>query len=222
LAAPVGAAILVGPAATAARERAADRRPQLFSGFCSCIAPALRLCCREEEVQATAVSEARAKLEVLGTAFRPALVAFFVRRVRSTAEAEDMTQEIFMRLADADLDKIERPEAYLFTMASNLIRDRARRDRVQTGIKEDFAQQPGLGIEYLDPHRVAEGHEMLRSLEAGLAELPERTRHIFILYRVENVALKTIASQFGITVSAVEKHVRRAMRYLVERLGRGA
>ena len=168
------------------------------------------------------MSEARAKLEALGTAFRPALVAFFVRRVRSTAEAEDMTQEIFMRLADADLDKIERPESYLFTMASNLIRDRVRRDRVQTGIKEDYAQQPGLGIEYLDPHRVAEGQEMLRVLEVALAELPERTRHIFILYRVENVALKTIAAQFGITVSAVEKQVRRAMRYLVERLGRGA
>nr|WP_256203273.1 sigma-70 family RNA polymerase sigma factor [Sphingopyxis sp. YR583] len=166
------------------------------------------------------MSEARTKLDALGTAYRPALMAFFVRRVRSTAEAEDMTQEIFMRLADADLDQIERPESYLFRMAANLVRDRARRDRVQTGIKDEYAQLPGIGIEFLDPHRVAEGHDMLRALDAGLAELPERTRHIFILYRIENVSKKVIADQFGITDSAIEKHVRRAMRYLIERLGR--
>ena len=172
-------------------------------------------------MQAATVSEAPGKHEPPGTASGPALVAFFVRRGRSTAEAEDMTQEIFMRLAAIDLEKIDRPEAYLFTMASNLIRDRARRNRVQAGIREEYAQQPGLGVEYLDPHRIAEGQQMLQALEAGIGELPERTRHIFILYRVENVALKTIAAEFGITVSAVEKHVRRAMRHLIERLGRG-
>jgi RNA polymerase sigma-70 factor (ECF subfamily) len=179
----------------------------------------LRLSIREEEVQATTVSAARTDLEALGTAYRPALVAFFVRRVHSTVEAEDLTQEVFMRLADADLDTIERPEAYLFTVAANLIRDRSRRQRVQTNIKNEYAQQPGLGVEFLDPHRVAEGHDMLRELYAALAELPERTRRIFILYRIENVEKKTIAAGLGISENAIEKHIRRAMGFLIERLG---
>lgn len=176
----------------------------------------------EEEVRAAIVKASRADLDALNTAYRPALVSFFARRVHSTAEAEDLTQEIFMRLAGADLASIDRPEAYLFTMASNLVRDRARRERVRTSVKEEIEQQPEIGIDLLDPHRVAEGQDMLRGLYAALGELPERTRRIFILYRIENVAKKTIADQFGITESAVEKQVRRAMGFLIDRLERGA
>lgn len=183
------------------------------------MASVLRLSIREEEAQATTVNANRADLDALNTAYRPALVSFFVRRVHSTSEAEDLTQEVFMRLADADLNTIERPEAYLFTVASNLIRDRSRRQRVQTNIKNEYAQQPGLGVEFLDPHRVAEGQDMLRELYAALAELPERTRRIFILYRIENVEKKTIAAGLGISENAIEKHIRRAMGFLIERLG---
>lgn len=161
-------------------------------------------------------------LEALNTAYRPALVSFFARRVRSTVEAEDLTQEVLMRLAGADPGALERPEAYLFSMATNLLRDRSRRRRVQTNIRMEYARQPGLGVEFLDPHCVAEGQEMLRELYAALGELPERTRRIFILYRIENVAKKTIADHFGITENAIEKHVRRAMGFLIERLGRRA
>lgn len=127
-----------------------------------------------------------------------------------------------MRLADADLDGIERPEAYLFTMAANLLRDRARRERTRTGVREEYEAQPELGIDFLDPHRVAEGHDMLRSLYAALGELSETRRRIFILYRIENVSKKTIAAEFGITESAIEKHIRKAMGFLIDRLGRGA
>ena len=164
------------------------------------------------------MNEKRADLDALSTAYRPALVSFFVRRVRSLAEAEDMTQELFMRLAGANLDAIEMPERYLFRMATNLVRDRALYERRQYHLKEDYGRQPGFGIELIDPQRLAEGQEMLKELKAALGELPERTRDIFILYRIENVALKTIAAQFGISVSAVEKHVRRGMRYLIARL----
>lgn len=76
------------------------------------------------------MKEKRADLDALSTAYRPALVSFFVRRVRSLAEAEDMTQELFMRLAGADLNSIEMPERYLFRMATNLVRDRALYDDV--------------------------------------------------------------------------------------------
>ena len=69
-----------------------------------------------------------------------------------------------MRLAGADRDSIEKPEAYLFSIASNLLRDRARRQRVRDGIQSEIRQMPDLGIELLDPHRVAEGQDMQRAL----------------------------------------------------------
>lgn len=129
-----------------------------------------------------------------------------------------MTQELFMRLVDADLEAIDMPERYLFRMARNLLLDRARFGGRQSSLKRDYGLHVGHGIDPIDPQRVAEGQEMLLALSAALRELPERTRDIFILYRVENVPLRTIAGQFGISVSAVEKHVRRAMRYVLARL----
>lgn len=172
-------------------------------------------------MQVSIVTAERAELDALNTAYRPALVSYFARRVRSTVEAEDLTQEVFMRLAGADLDNISisKREAYVFTVASNLLRDRARRERVRSNIRQEIEQQPELGVELLDPHRVAEGQDMLKSLYGALGELPERTRRIFILFRMENVARKTIAAQFGITESAVDKQVSRAMGFLIERLG---
>lgn len=125
-----------------------------------------------------------------------------------------------MRLAGADLETITKPEAFLFTVAANLLRDRSRRERVRTNLKQEYAAQPELGLDLLDPHRVAEGQDMLRALYAALAELPEKTRRIFILYRIENVAKKTIAEEFGITEWAIEKQVGRAMGFLIDRLGR--
>lgn len=66
----------------------------------------------------------RAELDAMNTAYRPALVSYFARRIGTMAEAEDLTQEVFMRLAGANLESIEKPEAYLFSIASNLLRDR--------------------------------------------------------------------------------------------------
>ncbi|WP_177175770.1 RNA polymerase sigma factor [Sphingopyxis sp. YR583] len=161
-----------------------------------------------------------AALEAFSTAYRPLLLTFFARRVRSWSEAEDLTQEVFMRLADADLETIVKPEAYLYTMAANLVRDRARREHYRLAVKEDYANQPGIGVEYLDPHRLAEGQELLRELDLALRDLPERTRRVFVLYRIEGLPMKKIASELGISLSGVEKHVRRGLAFLVDRLER--
>ena len=174
---------------------------------------------RTEEVQASIVDTGRTEMKAINTAYRPALVSYFARRIHSTVEAEDLTQEVLMRLAGADLKSIENPEAYLFSIASNLLRDRARRERVRSNIRQEIAQSPELGVEMLDPHRVAEGQDMLDTMYLALAELPEKTRRIFVLYRIENVSRKTIADQFGLCESSIDKHVSRAMGYLIDRLG---
>jgi RNA polymerase sigma factor (sigma-70 family) len=165
------------------------------------------------------VTTDRSDLRALNIAYRPALIRYFMRRTGNHAEAEDLTQEVFIRLANTAISAIEKREAYIFQTASNLLRDRARRERVRADYRDDVQRTEGAGVDLLDPHRVAEGHDMLQALFAGLAELPERTRRIFTLYRIENVAKKTIAARFGITESAVEKQVGRAMGFLIDRLG---
>lgn len=59
---------------------------------------------------------------------RAPLVQFFERRVGNLAEAEDLAQEVFERLArQSDLGRLEQLDGYVFTVATNLLRDRARK-----------------------------------------------------------------------------------------------
>lgn len=150
--------------------------------------------------------------------YRPALMAFFLRRVRNPADAEDLTQEVFIRIAASVTEGIEDAEAYIFQVAANLLKDRARRRKV----RDDYAfglKAEGAGVETLDPHRVAAGREALSRLVEGIGELPERTRRIFLLFRYENLSRKMIAESFGISTSAVDKHIYRAMAHLMTRVG---
>ncbi|MFV0644256.1 MAG: RNA polymerase sigma factor, partial [Sphingomonadaceae bacterium] len=131
-------------------------------------------------------------------------------------EAEDLTQEILVKLLQHDEQSMKSPEAYVFQMASNLLADRARRNRVRQHYREMIGSFDGRGVDLLDPFRIASGRSQLAALDAALRDLPERTRTIFILYRLENLSQDSIAESFGISVSAVKKHVARAVASLAQ------
>lgn len=164
-------------------------------------------------------AQAASDLERLVRKFRPALVAFFSRRVASPAEAEDLTQEVFIRLAQTNIDAVESTDAFIFRVATNLLRDGVRRDRVRAAYRASFEQEDGVGIDPLDPYRVAASRETIAILWAAIQALPEPTQQIFILYRVENVQKQTIADNFGFNVRTVEKHISRALVFLARRMG---
>lgn len=147
--------------------------------------------------------------------WRPALMSFFLRRVNNHAEAEDLTQEVFAKLLSRSDATIDSPDSYVFQTATNLLRDRARRVKVRQAYSETIGAMDGQGVETLDPHRIAVGRDELAQLNKGLMALPERTRTIFVLYRVENLSLDEIAEAFGISKSAVKQHVMKAMAALM-------
>jgi RNA polymerase sigma factor (sigma-70 family) len=149
---------------------------------------------------------------------RPALIAFFRRRVHDHSEAEDLTQEVFIRIAGNNHAEMQDADAYIFQVAANLLRDRERRAQVRSDHAAGARFVEGVGIDTLDPHRVAAGREALALLTSGLDELPERTRQIFMLFRFEQIDKRTIAESFGISVSATEKHIYRAMAKLIARM----
>lgn len=124
----------------------------------------------------------------LGRRWRPALLSYFLRRVRDHAEAEDLTQELIAKLLRHESDDLVSPEAYIFQMASNLLADRARRMKVRAQYRELVGRTEDLGVDTIDPFRIAAGRAELSLLADALASLPERTQTIFILYRLENLA----------------------------------
>lgn len=152
--------------------------------------------------------------------FRLPLIKFFHKRAPVTAEPDDLVQEVFVRLAKrADLAAIERVEGYLFQTAASVLADRYRKDTRQPEIVESF-EETTHGEVVLTPERVLMDKQAIDQLIKGLYALPERTRHIFVLYHFENMRQTEIAARFKMPVSTVEKHMARANQRLLKRLGR--
>ena len=164
--------------------------------------------------------QAEADASAMSKRFRPALMAFFLRRIRNHAEAEDLTQEVLIRVTQkgAAIDPT-RPDAYVFQIAANLLRDRGRRLKVRTAYQMGLGVAEGNRVEELDPSRVVQARQSLATVAAALRELPERTRTIFILFRLEGMKQREIADTLGVSVRTVEQHVIRASLFLRERFG---
>ncbi len=166
--------------------------------------------------------EAEEKAAKLAQMFRAPLLAYFSKRIRSRSEAEDLTQEVFVRLLrHPDRHQGETVEAYVFTIAANLLRDRmksasAAHERLSYNVDQmaESGYFPTALVEDRDPERVLVGRETIEDVLGALAELGERTRDVFILARLENLQHREIAELFGVSVSSVEKMVMKAMAHL--------
>lgn len=161
---------------------------------------------------------AEESLTSLGRRYRPALMAYFLRRIHDRTEAEDLTQEVLIRLLELPLAEIRQPEAYLFRIASNLIRDQHRRLQVRNAFRWTVTDVEGQATDLIDPLRLLEGKERLGTVTKALAELPQRTREILLLFRLERMRKRDIAEAYGISVSAIDKHLIRATAFLTRRL----
>ncbi|QDH71506.1 RNA polymerase sigma factor [Marilutibacter alkalisoli] len=155
-----------------------------------------------------------APFEQLNRRFRPALMAFFLRRLGSHAEAEDLTQEVFVRITAMDVGRMTSSEAYIFQMAANLLRDRSRREKVRFDFRADAMADEQSGLDLREPSRVAASRQSLERLESALRALPDTTRNMFVLYRLEHVDRRDIAAAFGTSLSTVDRHLARAMAHL--------
>jgi RNA polymerase sigma-70 factor (ECF subfamily) len=169
---------------------------------------------------------APSELEELHARFRRPLLSYFMRRVGSLAEAEDLTQEVFFRLLRRGTgEAIAHKNGFIFAAAVNLLRDRARRDQARPAEAPEASAtgpvDPAL-VEDCTPDRVLLGKERLAEVLACLDELPPRTRDIFLLFRVERMKQRDIATAMGVSVSAVEKHIMRASAHLTGRFAGAA
>lgn len=147
--------------------------------------------------------------------YRPALVRYFQRHLGNRHDAEDLAQEALARLCRS-ASAIENVEAYLMRIASNLLRDRYRRDQTQkTSLHDAFDE---WNDKHLNPlgevpggDRVYEGRARLERFLQALDELSPRCRQVFLLQRYDGMTYSAIAKRLGISMSAVEKHMMRAL-----------
>jgi RNA polymerase sigma factor (sigma-70 family) len=145
---------------------------------------------------------------------RPALLRYLTLRGARTDEAEDILQEVHLKLWAEKIGPVDQPRAYLYKMTNNhfllhrrTVDRRARRE-------EDWVQVHGGEQLEVDERPTTEAaliaREQLAILQRVLDALPERTRAIFRRYRIDGEPQRQIAADMGISSSAVEKHLTRA------------
>ena len=171
--------------------------------------------------------QAKGLLEVLEQGSERFL-RFLVARTRDPALAEDLLQEGRAKLLTLGKTQVEHPVPYIFQMLANLVEDHRRSERAREARGRAWGDR-GEGLEpnraeQITPEQTALDRDLLERTLAALDTLPEKTRAIFLAYRVEGISQKQIAADHDLSLSAIEKHLQRAYRAVIdirEQLGAG-
>jgi RNA polymerase sigma factor (sigma-70 family) len=153
---------------------------------------------------------------------QPRLRNFIRRRVADARDAEDLVQDVFIALMEADrLTKpIEQAGAWLFEVARNRITDLFRKKRPEAFtaendrfLLEDLLPSPREGPEAAYARTV-----LLDELDAALDELPEAQRDVFVAHEIEGLSFKEISAETGVSVNTLLSRKHYAVQHLRKRL----
>ena len=157
---------------------------------------------------------------------RDTLVRLFSRRTGDAALAEDVVQDLYLRLDSvADETRIDNPLAFLLRMANNLYLNRLRsasserrRGRAWHGVGRETATTGEAAADEPTPEAQVASRQQLLLLVVTLKELPEKTQDIFRLHKIEGLSQTEVAQRLGISISSVEKHLSAALKHLMLRM----
>jgi RNA polymerase sigma factor (sigma-70 family) len=156
------------------------------------------------------------------------LLNFIRRRVPDPRDAEDILQDVFYELVEANrlLMPIDHVTGWLFRVARNRITDLFRKKRPEsfsdTAVAneddellqlEDLLPSPDAGPEELYARNV-----LLDELELAVEELPQEQREVFVAHELEGRSFKEMAARTGVSVNTLLSRKRYAVLYLRERL----
>ncbi len=151
---------------------------------------------------------------------RPALIRYVLARGQSPEDAEDLMQDLYLKLDAHDGRRVDEPRAYLYRMTHNLLLDRRRSVARRAKREMDWSTGATGVVSEIDERPSAEeqliARQQLEAITMALQTLPDRTQDIFRRFRIEGQTQKAIAANIGLSKSAVEKHIYRAYRVLAE------
>jgi len=186
----------------------------------------------DRPVSTAAMTEQDRRISEIVVEERSRLRNFIHRRVPDPADAEDIVQEVFYELVEANrlLMPIEHVTGWLFRVARNRITDLFRRNRTRTGEAlngtpvaaveelaevslEDLLPAPDAGPEAAYARRL-----LLEELDDALDELPEEQRSVFVAHELDGRSFKELAARTGVGVNTLMSRKHYAMLHLRRRL----
>ena len=159
-------------------------------------------------------------VERLFAEHRRALQAFFYRRIRTKSDAPDLAQEVYVRmLRVSDQQAIRDPERYLYTVASNLVKEYAALDRWRgrgvdlegASVQQQLGELPTVDSEIDVAHRVAR-------LRAVLGQLSPKCRAAVILQYRHGLTYEQIGERLNVSPHMVKKYLAQGLAHCRRRM----
>src|SRR5438270_6733078 len=166
--------------------------------------------------------------EYLVQKYRRPIVSFMYRMARNAAAAEDLAQEVFLRVyrSRESYEATAKFTTWLYRIATNLAANHARdtrheRPEVQVSIDEPD-EESGTTVDVADTRTNVEQdlvrEERLKAIRKHIQALPERQRNAVIMHKYQNLDYKQIADVLKLSESATKSLLFRAYETLRERL----
>ena len=156
------------------------------------------------------------------------LRSFIRRRVPDPRDAEDILQDVFYELVEANrlLMPIEHITGWLFRVARNRITDLFRKKNPESFSDTAVADEDGELLQLEDllpspnagPEALYARNVLLDELELTIDELPEEQREVFVAHEIEGRSFKELATETGVSVNTLLSRKRYAVLHLRERL----
>jgi RNA polymerase sigma-70 factor (ECF subfamily) len=144
----------------------------------------------------------------------PTLANYFLRRVSHRWDAQDLVQEVYLRLlrsGDAGAGTVRNPEAYLFTVAANLVKEHAqmqRRAPISSEGLEDVIERLATPC-----HAGADVDRALRRqrLATLIGRLSPKCRAVLVMHYRDDLSYKEIGEQLAISPNMVKKYIVKGL-----------
>ncbi|MDY6922352.1 MAG: RNA polymerase sigma factor [Pseudomonadota bacterium] len=159
---------------------------------------------------------------------RPALVRSFAARTGSQDRAEDVVQELYVRLQGLDetqAREVRNPVAFLYRVGGNLVLDGVRqgrrmsaRDKAWTDSMSDVVAGHSVA-DQPSPEDVAWARLKLDRVSKALEGVAPKAREAFRLHRLDGLTHAEVADRLGVSVSSVEKYLSSVLARLLTEVG---
>src|SRR5882724_1213790 len=163
----------------------------------------------DEPSRITGMTEQDRQISEIITEERSRLRNFIRRRVPDPSDAEDIVQEVFYELVEANrlLMPIEHVTGWLFRVARNRITDLFRKKKPDAAFEDEDGEL--LRIEDLlpsteaGPEALCVRNVLLDELELALDELPDEQREVFVAHELEGRSFKELSAESGVNVNTL-------------------
>jgi RNA polymerase sigma factor (sigma-70 family) len=151
-----------------------------------------------------------------------ALQAFLFRRVRKHPDAAELAQEVYVRMLRVpDMESVRNPEAYLYTVASNLAKEHARHQRRDGDVvdvddplvQEQLAELPSYAGQL-------DAQERIKRLREVLHQLSPKCQAAVVLQYWHGLSYDEIGQRLGVSTNMVKKYLSQALVHCRRRMSR--